>query len=318
MAAPPTPATVLSSIRERVPSSAPTVPSVHGHSGFPSVFRLDVGSRDSLPAPARAVAKPTSSSRFAQLLRGDVELPPTASAVSVPVTGAASVVAAEVAPPSVPSLPEGVSSGGTADDAAEWIVDERTRNTNRAMIQSMSSEELSETLDSVEALLGPQLLEKLKAMYASGGRLGSRATTAATGRPDAHHDVVSAVDGSAPLSDPAEHAHDCESHAHELPQAEGDPDEQPFAADDVYEERQPTDVVLRCRSAVPAQRAAAFERLASLLALGSARSGEKFPRVLPVVVRCGIDDTYASVQPAALHAAVVFLVRLLLCAQCLC
>jgi hypothetical protein len=170
------------------------------------------------------------------------------------------------------------------------VVDARTREQNRSLLQSMSSEELAETMESVESVLGKDLFEKLMERYKEGRGLR---TSVCGGN----------VQSKLPVNMEESSGNDGEGEE-QLPAFDNSG---AFDLDDTYGSRQPTDLVLLCRSKLPGQRVMAYRRLKELLLQGSTRSGESFPRATPIVLRCGVDDTNISVLAAALDALLVFL-----------
>lgn len=269
--------------------------------------------RDAASEVAKAPSRlPSSSSRFAQAMRAGKS---AAAGLSVPSSAIGGAGDAPVAREQ--DGEKSVRGGGAA--AGPWIVDDRVRLQNKAMIQGMSPEELKETMDSVESVLGPALFAKLQAMYGAGGSL--RGLGVGDEPDEKNSDATASAPAPTESMPPAAANSGCKqgcygtcghSSATMEPSsllAALEPSEEPYLLDDTYESRQPTDLVLRCRSLIASQRAQAFRRLTELLLLGAARTGEKYPRVLPVVLRCGADDSHASVLPEALRALLVFLVR---------
>lgn len=297
---------LLTGVRERVVSSTtpPSLPTVGVAGGFPASFHRN----DKKDIPQTG-ALPTSKSRFAQAMRASNETSNSTgiSAVTGDGNGAdgeESVMARRV--------------GGRKKKApdGEWVVDDRTRQQNKALIESMSREEMDETLDSIKSVLGAELFEKLRGMYTAGkslrdphgdavddtlGEDGTEVETKADTKP---------VEGETSDCGCYMHQHASSQTAGHVVESSAKESEEPYSVDDKYETRQPTDVLLLCRSAMPSQRVAALRRLGALLSQGTARDGEKFPRMLPIVVRCAVDDTHASVVRTGLEVVLTFLVRL--------
>ncbi len=98
-------------------------------------------------------------------------------------------------------------------------------------------------------------------------------------------------------------------------------DVEPFDAEDMYEGRPLADLASLCRSAIPRQRIQALRRLTAVMRSMHAEVGgpgagtveaalerERLPRGLPLLLRCALDDTHASMLPVALEALLVFVV----------
>ena len=95
----------------------------------------------------------------------------------------------------------------------------------------------------------------------------------------------------------------------------------PFDADDVYKDRPLADLAVLCRSAIPRQRIEAVRRLTEVMrsmhaevtgpaaGVEAALEKERLPRGLPLLLRCALDDSNASMLPVALEALLVFVVR---------
>jgi hypothetical protein len=165
-------------------------------------------------------------------------------------------------------------------------VDDDTRRRNRATIEAMSSEEMEETLGSLQSVLGPELFAKLKEKYA----------TRSTG------DASSGAGGSVVAVTPAGADED---HVEEVAA-------EPYDASDVYETRPASEVLSLCRSSVPGQRVAAIAQLERIMRSmhGGTHSGDdRIPRGLPLVLRCALDDGYVTVLPTVLRAITFFMVR---------
>ncbi len=214
-----------------------------------------------------------------------------------------------------------VDSGVTGSD---YMVDDSIRRQNRDLITSMSTEELSETMDSVETLLGPEMFAKLQKLYASGKSI--RDLNAA--KSSAAGDIAQHGDSSS-----ISHRHGSgDGHTSTQPLASRDVkrkedifidddedkevfDEEPHDADDTYETRSASDLAVLCRSAIPRQRIQAIRRLTDIMhsmhrsGESAGKDGQQLPRAFPVLLRCALDDTNVTIIPVALEALLVFVVR---------
>lgn len=141
----------VGAVVERSSSARPVPPTVPGNVGFPPVFRRDRAGGVPLPTAGRIPAGP---SKFATLMR----------------SGAPDGVSVSSEPTSAP-FDAGAAGSSTDGDEEDWVVEDRVRQQNRALLESMSREELMETMQSVESVISPDLLAKLEQMYTSGRSL---------------------------------------------------------------------------------------------------------------------------------------------------
>ena len=184
---------------------------------------------------------------------------------------------------------------------------------------------MAETLESVEAVLGADVLAKLRQLYASGKSIRSLAQERGDG--DGSDDTApatAAASTTATALGSNDDDDDADGDADVDSEEEARLDVEPYDADDVYDDRSPSDLAVLCRSAIAGQRVQAMKQLTRVMRCmhvadsKTAAGLQKLPRGVPLLLRCALDDGVATMAPVALEALLVFLVRTRRLGVCVC